>query len=165
MMNRDIETWPSSASVCFFQAFRATLRAEQPDVDPDPVLHELRAFAAWRGTDLPLPVPPTRQEMEDYLAECSTQHGGQLAALKLHRVQTAAPILWGMPYASLIAIVRRQRQRAAKPNRKSKTDSIRALIARLPEEWQPGLVARMRSEPGNRKLKWSADHLDRKSVV
>ncbi|WP_185803375.1 hypothetical protein [Pontivivens nitratireducens] len=98
--------------------------------------------------------------MDDYLAECSTQHGAHLAALKLHRVQTAAPALWGMPYASMIAIVRRQRQRAPKMKRRSKTDSLLALIGRLPDEWQPGLVARMGSEPGNRKLKWSADHLN-----
>ncbi|WP_045320538.1 hypothetical protein, partial [Limimaricola cinnabarinus] len=98
--------------------------------------------------------------MDAYLVECSAQHDGHLAALKLHRVQTAAPTLWGMPYASMIAIVRRQRQRAPKTKRRSKTESLLALIGRLPDEWQPGLIARMGSESGSRKLKWSADHLN-----
>lgn len=159
MMKRNLGIRLPPASGYILQEVRASLKADRSDLDPDPVLHELRAFAAWRGAGRPLAVPPTREEIECYLADCSTQHGSHLSALRLYRVQTAAPILWGMPYASMIAIVRRQRQRAPKTKRKSKTESLLALIARLPDEWQPGLFARMGSEPGNRKLKWSADHL------
>lgn len=139
---------------------RASLKADRPNLDPDPILHELWAFAAWRDAQVPLATPPSREEVERYLAECSTQSGSSLGALRVHRVQTAAPVLWGMSYAAMIAITRRQRQRAVRTDRKSKTDSIRSLIARLPEEWQPGLIAKMSSEPGNRKRKWSNDHLN-----
>lgn len=158
-MTRELETEPAMDMAALLQRVRASLEVDRPDLDPSPILHELRAFAAWRGPDLPLAAPPSRHEVERYLAECSAQHGGHLGAFRLYRVQAAAPVVWGMPYASMIAVIRRQRQRAPKTNRKSKTDSVRALIARLPEEWQPGLVARMSSEPGNRRQKWSDDHL------
>jgi len=159
-VKRDIETRPSPASACYVQSVRAALKAERPDRDPESVLHELQAFAAWRGADRPLAVPPTRQEVEDYLTECSMLHGCHLASLRLHRVQTVAPTLWGMPYASMIAIIRRQRLRPPRANRRTKTEYLLTLIARLPNEWQAGLIARMSSAPQNRKLKWSADHLN-----
>lgn len=146
-------------SATFLQSVRASLTADRPDLDPDPILHELRAFSAWRGAELPLTVPPSRQEVEVYLAECSAQHGDHLAALRLHRLQAVAPVLWGMSYASMVAIARRQRQRAPTVDRKSTEDTIPVLIARLPKSWQPGLTARMSSEPGSPKRKWSNDHL------
>jgi len=159
-MKRDLEIVPSPASASITQGIRASLKADRPDLDPDPILYELRAFAAWRGAELPLSVPPSRHEMECYLAVCLKQPGGYLGTARLQRLQAAAPSLWGMSYASMIAIILRQRRRAPRAIGKSKTEVLRALIARLPEEWQPGLIARMSSEPGYRKLKWSADHLD-----
>jgi hypothetical protein len=159
-MERELEKWRSLAPAAILKLVRTSLKADRPDHDPNPIMHELRTFAAWRGPDRPLAVPPTHQEVKDYLTECSTLHGGHLATFKLHRIQTAAPTLWGIPYASMIAIIRRQRLRAPKAKRRSKTDSLLALIGRLPDEWQAGVVARMGSEPGNRKLKWSTDHLN-----
>ncbi|WP_372921962.1 hypothetical protein [Roseovarius sp.] len=159
-MNRDLETGPSLDADALLHEVRLAVRADRPDLDPNPILHELRAFMVWRGTELPLMTPPSRHEVERYLAECSTQHGGSLGALRLHRIQTAAPGLWGMSCASMIAITRRQRQRAPGTTGKSASDSLRDLIERLPEEWQPRLAAKMSSEPGNRKLKWSDDHLN-----
>lgn len=156
-MKKGTRIAPACASV--LQGLRASLKVDRPDLDPKPVLQELRAFAAWRGAERPLSVPPSRHEVESYLAECSRLHGGHVGAGRLQRVQAAAPILWGMSYASMIAVIRRERLRAPKTERKSKSDSLRALIARLPDEWQPGLLAKMGSESGNRKLKWSADHL------
>ncbi|WP_222101727.1 hypothetical protein [Jannaschia seosinensis] len=50
-----------------------------------------------------------------------------------------------MPYASMIAVTRRQHQRLPKTNGKSTKEVLRAVVARLPEELQPGLVARMNS--------------------
>lgn len=144
---------------CILQDVRLSLKAHRPDLDPSPVIHELRAFAEWRGSRRPLAVPPSRQEVLSYLADCSAELGAHFGAARLHRVQAAAPFLWGMPYASMIAIIRRQRQRAPKMKRKSKAESLLGLIRRLPSHWQPELIAKLSSEPGNRKLKWSHDHL------
>ena len=110
-MKHAIMTGSASVSEAAWQELRASLAADQPDLNCGLVLHELRAFATWRGAQFPLTVPPSQQEVERYLAACSAEHGSHLAALKLHRIQSAACVLWGMPYASLIAIVRRQRQR------------------------------------------------------
>ncbi|MFU8866156.1 MAG: hypothetical protein ACNA7O_19805 [Rhodobacterales bacterium] len=60
----------------------------------------------------------------------------------------------------MIAIAIRQSHCSAKAEGKSKTETLRTMIALFPDEWQPGLFARMSSEPGNRKLKWSDDHLE-----
>lgn len=157
-MKRRSETSPPEAEAAL-QGIRATLATDRPDLDQGAVLHELRAFAAWRGPQVPLTVPPTRHEIERYLAETSMRHGSHLGILKLHRIQSAAPALWGMPYASMIAIVRRQRNRAPRTKRRSESEVLRDLIERLPEGWRAELVAKMSSEPGNRKKKWSNDHL------
>lgn len=160
-MNRHIEIGPVPACASLLEGLRSSLKSKHPERDPSPVLHELRAFAAWRSPEVPLSVPPSRREVERYLEECSTQSGGgHFGAARVHRVQAAAPILWGESYASMIAITRRQRQRASKERGSPQSDPIRALIARLPDEWQPGLIARMSSQPGSRKLKWSNAHLD-----
>lgn len=158
-MNSDLEARPSLVADTHLHEIRLALRADRPDLDPHPILHELRAFAAWRDGGLPLSTPPSRHEIECYIAECSRQQNGCLAALRLHRIQMAAPVLWGMTYASMIATTRRRWQRLPATGRTSKTRSLGDLISRFPSDWQPGLIARMSSEPGSRKLKWSDDHL------
>lgn len=158
-MKHAITTGSALVSEAAWQELRASLAADQPDLNCGLVLHELRAFATWRGAQFPLTVPPSQQEVERYLAACSAEHGGHLAALKLHRIQSAACVLWGMPYASLIAIVRRQRQRGHEAKARSNDESLRALIARLPEGWRAGLEERMSCGSGNRKRKWSNAHL------
>ena len=158
-MNRDFDIGPSTATDTSFQGVRLSLMVDRPDLDPNPVLHELRAFAEWRRKDRPLSVPPSRHEVEHYLAECIAQLGEHYGAARLHRVQVAAPSLWGMSYASMITVILRYRERPVMKRGATKADSARTPISRLPDEWQPGLVARMSSEPGPRKLKWSIDHL------
>lgn len=158
-----LETRPSTDTTNVLQHVRTSLKADRPDLEPAPVLRELRAFAEWRGVDVSLTTPPSRDEIERYLAECSVQYGSHLGSLRVHRVQVAAPLLWGMPYASMFALARRQRQRAPKTNEKSTPEILCGLFARLPEEWRPGLMAKMSSTSGNRKRNWSDDHL--KSVA
>jgi hypothetical protein len=132
---------------------------DRPDLDLDPVFHDLRAFRAWRDTNKPLTSPPSLEELECYLAECSTHHGHHSAAKRLRALQVAAPALWGVPYASMIAIIVRRHRCAPNPKGKSDDETVRALIARLPGDWQAGMIARMTSEDGHKKAKWSNAHL------
>lgn len=158
-MKQFLETGLSKDTDTFLLQIRESLKADRPDLDLSLVLSELRAFAAWRGADRPLSVTPSRYEIECYQEELSRQHGGRLGTLRLHRVQAAAPVLWGMPYASMLAVIRRQRQRPFRTDGKSRADAILFLVARLPEEWRAGLVAKMSTKPGNRQHQWSNDYL------
>lgn len=136
----------------------ALLRQDRPDLDPGRALSALQVFVAWRGEDVALAVPPSRHEIETFLAEASHLHGNHRAATDLSHIQAAAPVLWGMPYASMIGIALRQRRCSSKAPKKTKDDAARMMISQLPTAWQPGLMARLISEPGRPKTKWSADH-------
>lgn len=136
----------------------ALLRQDRPDLDPGRILSALQVFVAWRGEDIALAVPPSRHEIETFLADASNLCGDHRAATDLSHVQAAAPVLWGIPNASMIGIVLRQRRCTSKAPKKSKDDAARMMIGQLPTAWQPGLIDRLSSEPGRPKAKWSADY-------
>lgn len=159
-MTTRCEPGPLAAAIGDMESLRAALKADRPDLDPSPILHELRAFGDWRGAGRSLQEPPTRDEIERYLETCSADIGDHYGAAKLHRVQVAAPVLWGMSYATLIAITLRQRERVSRPIGASKEEALHGLIMRLPAMWQPGILARMPSAHGRPRAMWSVDHLE-----
>lgn len=159
-MNPRAEPGPLAVAIGDMGSLRAALKADRPDLDPSPILHEVRAFEDWRGAERSLMEPPTREEIERYLEACSADIGDHYGAAKLHRVQVAAPLLWGMSYATSIAITLRQRERASRSIRASKEEALHGLIMRLPAIWQPGLLARMPSAHGRPRNMWSVGHLE-----
>ncbi len=121
-------------------------------------MHALRDFATWRGDAAALAFPPSRREIETYLAEGRIRIGDSYAMANLANLQLAAPVLWGAAHAGTIGQVLRDARCAPKRPKRSKPDRARAAIARLPAAWQAGLTARLPSEPGPARQKWSVDH-------
>jgi hypothetical protein len=151
--------YPSSRRDTFsIEEVRIALRTDRPEIDPSPVLHALRDFAASRGEATALAVPPSRHEIETYLAEGMTRIGQRYIMANLGNLQIAAPILWGAAHSGIIGQVLRDTRCAPKSPRRSKLEKTRATIERLPLEWQAGLISRLASEPGPARQKWSADH-------
>ena len=138
---------------------RRILRTARPELDLSAVVHVLREFAAWREERTALAVPPSRHEIEAYLAEGRSRIGDSTIMANLGNLQVAAPALWGPAHAGMIGLVLRATRCAPKVPAKSKLEKARAAIERLPVDWQPGLIGRLPETPGPARQKWSADHV------
>jgi hypothetical protein len=137
---------------------RRTLLGDEPGRDLSPVLHALRDFAAWRSCDVAIAVPPSRREIEAYLAEGAPRIGDRYQMANLANLQIAAAVLWGADHAGLIGQVLRDARCTPKKAAKSTLDVARSTIERLPGDWQAGLIARLPDQPGPPQEKWSASH-------
>jgi hypothetical protein len=137
---------------------RRNLRRDRLDLDPSSIVHALRDFVAWRGEDTALAMPPSRHEIETYLAEGASRIGNSYIMANIGNLQIAASVLWGVPYGGMIGLVLRDTRCAPKSPAKSKLEKARTAIEQLPAAWQVGLISRLPTEPGPAREKWSAGH-------
>ena len=163
-MKRDLEIVAVAGLRLHYPRNRASLKADRPDLDPDPILDELRAFAAWRrGAELTaFGFPPSASRDGVFTLQYVLKPTRWLlGTCPVANVSRRRRRLWGIlcihdcDYPSPAAGAAPQGDRQVENGSPSGLDC--AASGRV---WQPGLIARMSSEPGYRKLKWSADHLD-----
>lgn len=143
---------------CVLEHLRIALREDRPDLDPAPIIRALEAFARWRSGERSFVAPPSRTELKDYLASNVERYGDHAGACRMHHLQAAAPVVWGLPYAALIADVVRKYRCAPKPKPKSHADKVKTLIQRLPYDYQPGLLAKISPDRSPAKQAWSLAH-------
>jgi hypothetical protein len=142
------------------EELRRTLRADDPERNLSAVLHAVRDFAAWRGNDPALDVPPSRSEIETYLADGVSRIGDCYQKANVANLQIAAVVLWGADHAGMIGTVLRDARCAPKAPAKSNLDVARSMVDRLPLHLQAGLVERLPDHPRVRPETWSASHVE-----
>ncbi|TMV14587.1 hypothetical protein [Arenibacterium halophilum] len=154
----------SKRFVSVSREIHAELSLDRPDLDLAPVVMALENFSHWRGRERSLCEPPVREELQGYLADNSETRGPHVAVGQLFYIQAAAPVLWGMPFAALIARLIRSHRCEPKNSVLPQAERVRRLISRLPDEHHKGLLLKMGTDLGGTKNVWSLSYLEAVSI-